>query len=118
MYVDVIEFNGLNSGIRTVIAGSFGILYCVGGKTTGGRLSNMMLSVSIVGGNPLLWSVYFILFGRFRSTYDKASIAFWLASCVDNVCSESSPIVNGKVCSCLSCCDRGSCSINWGAQQN
>lgn len=111
VYVDVIEFNGLNSGIRTFNDGSFGIWYWVDGRIAGGRLSNMMLSVSIVGGNPLLWSVYFILFGRFRRTYDNASIAFWLASCVDNV-SESSPVVNGRICSCLWCCDRGSCSIN------
>lgn len=71
--VDVIEFNGLNSGIRMVADGSCGILYWLAG-----RLSIIMSLSKVVvvvccgdgggGGKPLLWPVYFILFGRLRNT--------------------------------------------------
>lgn len=43
-YVDVIEFNGLNSGIRTVTNGSCGILYWLAG-----RLSSIMSLSNVVG---------------------------------------------------------------------
>lgn len=90
-----------------VTDGSCGIL-----NWLAGRLSSIMSLSNVVvvdcnnddgsDGNPLLWSTYFILFGRLRNTYDNASIAFWLASCDDKVCSVSSPGVSG-VRSCLSC---------------